>query len=50
METLNDFLYKKKLFYRYTLDHPHNAKDLDLSDINIINIENEETFHLVPEL
>ena len=50
-ESTEDFYYKmKKEIYKYTFDFSPELHTLNLDDINVINIENEETFHRVPKL
>ena len=36
--------------HRFILDIPSNTLKLNLDEINVINIENEETFHRTPKL
>lgn len=36
--------------HRFIFDIPMNTLKLNLDDINILNIENEETFHRTPQL
>lgn len=41
---------EKRTLSKYTFSNQYNSINVNLDDINIINIENEETFHKVPEL
>ena len=50
-ESGEDFYYKmKKEIYKYTFDFIPDLQTLNLDDLNVINIENEETFYRVPKL
>jgi len=50
-EATDDFYQKiKKEIYKYTFDYIPDLTSLNLDDLNVINIENEETFHRVPQL
>jgi hypothetical protein len=41
---------EKRIQSKYTFSNISNSINVSLDDINIINIENEETFHKVPKL
>lgn len=40
----------KKNINKYTFHSFYNSISISLDDVNIINIENEQTFHRVPKL
>lgn len=50
-EATDDFYQRmKKEIYKFSFDYIPDLQTLNLDDINVINIENEETFHRVPQL
>lgn len=50
-DSADEFLQKmKKDLHKYTLDYSPDLTTLNLDDLNVINIENEETFYRVPKL
>lgn len=50
LEGEDTFLSLRNELYKFTFDYTLKSIDVNLNDINIVNIENEETFHKIPKL
>lgn len=50
LEGEDTFLSLRNELYKFTFDNTMKSVDVNLNDINIVNIENEETFHKIPKL